>query len=198
MNMVFRQIGGAIQKTGINIEETARALKIKHLGQKNGDSVETITENLSKAGQEAKERLAAVDQKIAEKNNASKAYKEAYHNSKNGDADDSVVRDAINRDREAKQKTPLRTAGDERANVNLGGENPGVMYTEPAAPVNEVAVYHENPYADRDLKTAEEVLDSGDRSGILDMVKAHPFISAGIAGGVGVLGANIFDDDDDE
>lgn len=196
MNMVLREIGGAIQKAGVNIEETARALKIKHLGQRNGDSAETITENLSKAGQEAKERLAAVDQKIAEKNNADRAYKEAYKKAKTG-GDDSVVKDAINRDREASQKTPLLTAGDERGNVNLGGgENPGIMYTAPEAPANPVALY-DSSYAEHNLKTAQSVVDPEDRSGILDMVKAHPFISAGIAGGVGVLGANLFDDDDE-
>ena len=185
MGVTMREIGGAIQKAGVNIGGAAGAFHIKRLGKKNGDSTETITENLASAGQETRERLAAIDQKVKAKDDASRAYKEAYQSAKNN-GDDSVVRDAINRDREAKNpKTPLLTTGDERANINTGGENSGIMYTEPAAPVNEVAIYHENPYAGRDLKTAADIAGSGDSSGfkngLFDFVRENPIKSLGIA-----------------
>lgn len=56
-------------------------------------------------------------------------------------------------------------------------------------------------FTQKNLNIAQETAQTGalDNSGIFNtiggMVKDHPFISAGIAGGAGVLGANLFDDD---
>lgn len=194
MAVTFRQIGGAFQKAGINIEGAAEALRIKRLGRTNNQTVEEITEQITESGQRTKARLSEIDQKVKESADIDKAWKEARTGG------NSAVDEAINVNSNAtkppKDPTPLANDGGvvyEQDGQGVGGASAKKEKFERVR--QEVALPYDLPHAEN-LKNAQDIAGP-DKSGILDMVRAHPFISAGIAGGVGVLGANLFDDDDE-
>ena len=126
------------------------------------------------------------------------AYKEKLKEARTGG--NSAVDEAINVDSNAtkppKDPTPLADNGGvvyEQDGQGIGGASAKKEKFERVR--QKVALPYDLPHAEN-LKNAQDIAGP-DKSGILDMVRAHPFISAGIAGGVGVLGANLFDDDDE-
>ena len=166
-------------------------------------------------GQETKERLGAVDQAVENSNKIKNAYKEARR------GDDSTASEAINRTSEPKagnsKANQIRftnqdgTVVERNINTDYNPNSPkgesnnrynyiidgqeaslGEFKNMAAAHVQSGGTF--DTLSEQAAQVAEQTSKTGvlERSGIPDMMMNHPFASAGIAGGAGILGASLF------
>ncbi len=194
MALVQKVIGG-VEKAGVKMVGKGRA-SIERLT--NSGSIEEVEKRISDIAEQTGQRIGQIDQRVQNSVNLDRTYKEKLKEARTGG--NSAVDEAINVDSNAtkppKDPTPLADNGGvvyEQDGQGVGGASAKKEKFERVR--QEVALPYDLPHAEN-LKNAQDIAGP-DKSGILDMVRVHPFISAGIAGGVGVLGANLFDDDDE-
>lgn len=221
MNLSPRTIGGAFQKAGIHIEQGSKLIKTKINAKANNLGVDETIEQVQKLGQETKERLGAVDQAIENSSKIKNAYKEATRGT------DSAASEAINRTSEPKASNskanqirftnqdgtvvernintdynPNSPKGESnnRYNYIIDGQEAslGEFKNMAAAHVQSGGTF--DTLSEQAAQVAEQTSKTGvlERSGIPEMMMNHPFASAGIAGGAGILGASLFGGEGDD
>ena len=213
MNLSPRTIGGAFQKAGIHIEQGSKLIKTKINAKANNLGVDETIEQVQKLGQETKERLGAVDQAIENSSKIKNAYKEATRGT------DSAASEAINRN--VKKDNVVDSAVNlsdvntqEPFKFKLNETEGGDTYSRIKNDKNEWIHNRGNEQVDAEEFTLasnihnsyggkftnfEQVQEEATEAATKPFmeytggfIQNHPFASAGIAGGAGILGASLF------
>ena len=219
MAMIPRRLGGFIEKAGVNIEGLAGQARTRLGGWKSGKDVDEIAEEVGEIGKDTGERINEINKRVEQKIADSNKIKEAYRSNKNGT--DSAASEAINRTSEPKagnsKANQIRFTNQDGAVVerNINTDyNPNSPKGESNNRYNYVIDGQEASLGEFKNMAAAHVQSGGtfdtlseqaaqvaeqtsktsvlERSGIPDMMMNHPFASAGIAGGAGILGASLF------
>jgi len=214
---VARKFLGGVQKAAIQMGGTAEALTARAIMR--GDDAEKIEDVLAKIGETTAERLGKVDENLAKSAKFDQVYKEAKTtgNSSAKDAASGTSGTSSN-----PNDGRIRFTSSE-GQVLERQRNPGFDSKKEVGDTNSQYIYSRDgeatsatvfkaisnahiegggvfdDLAEEGAKAADDIAKTGfgQYAGIAgDAMKAHPFVSAGIAGGAGIIGANLFDSDD--